>query len=164
MSITYYEGDTLYVPNVDDIENYLWKKYEDETLRQELLNTYNIKLYGNHSNTLMKFRDTLKLHFIPINIKTGKYYYFKINMGNIEIPSIKYRFKGIINIYTFEKIEEKNNVVIAKPNIKTDVTKIYDCSFGDDYTLCFSVKNNELFLITDKQDDKYIDIFNIINK
>lgn len=167
MSITYYENDTLYVPDVNNIENYLWKKYEDNNLRKELLETNNMKLFGNYSNELMDFRDNLRLHFIPVSVKSGGYYYFKININNIKIPSIKYRFKGVVNIYTFEKIEEKNNVIIAKPNIKTDITKTYDCSFGDDYTLCFSIENNELFIITDNFDiknNKYIDILNMLSK
>lgn len=160
MSLTYYKGDTLYVPDVKDIESYLWRKYEDRDLQNELLDTLNsnLILYGNHSDILMKFRSELYLHTSPIRINTGKYYYFKTNMTVIKIPSLRYRYKCIIDVYTFEKVEDVDDIVIARPNIKTDVEKVYDCSFGDDYTICFNVDDGEMFLIAEKRNNKYIRI------
>lgn len=164
MSLTYYKGDSLYVPDVEDIEDYLWKKYEDKELQDELLDTLmsNLTLYGNHSDSLMKFRNELYLHTTPFKIKSGKYYYLKTNIKTIRIPPLRYRYKCIVDIYTFEKDDEKDDIIIATPNIKTDVEKIYDCSFGDDYTLVFNVDDNEIFIITDKKHKKYIRILEMM--
>lgn len=163
MSITYYEDDELFVPNVDDIDKYLWRKYEDKTLRYNLLKTNNLKLYGNHSDILMEFRDKLILHETPIDIPTNKYYYFYVGDRNIKQMSLKYRYKGNIKIYTYEKIEEKldyissgDDYVISIPIYDTTITKIYDVSFGDDYVICYDVETNDLFVITEKLDEKYI--------
>lgn len=160
MSITYYVGDRLYIPDVDDIDGYLWKKYEDKELQNELLDTLisNTVLYGNHSKSLMKFRDELYLHLNPIKLPSKRYYYFKVNMNSIKIPSLKYRYKCIIDVHTFNVDEELDNIYICTPNIKTSVEKIYDCSFSDDYTLIFNADDNELFLMTDKKRSKYIRI------